>query len=178
MTIEHTTIGGGCFWCIDAIFRQFEGVISVTSGYSGGLSQNPDYEEICTGESGHAEVIQIEFNADIISFDLLINVFFNIHDPTTLNQQGNDIGTQYRSVIFYHNEIQKQYIEKIIPELNAKNKWHNPIVTELKPLEKFYSAEQYHQDFYRNNQGNPYCNFMIPSKLEKIKALYKKYLIK
>jgi len=178
MTTEHITLGGGCFWCIEAVYKQLNGVISVTSGYSGGRSKNPAYKEICTGQSDHAEVIQIEFDNHTISFNTLIDVFFNIHDPTTLNQQGNDIGTQYRSIIFYHNEKQKLYAEKTILELDAEKKWKNPIVTELKKLDIFYNAEPYHQNFYQNNPENAYCNFIIPSKLEKIKKLYKAHTIK
>ena len=169
MAIEITTLGGGCFWCIEAVFDKLNGVTSVTSGYAGGESTTPNYEEICTGKSGHAEVINIEFDNDIIHFETLIDIFFDIHDPTTLNQQGNDIGTQYRSVVFYHNDTQKKYMEKIITELNTQNRWPNPVVTELKPLDRFYPAEQYHQDFYKNNPDNPYCNYLIPTKLEKIK---------
>ena len=173
MAIEKTTFGGGCFWCLEAIFTKFNGIKSVVSGYEGGATIDPTYEEICTGQSGHAEVVQIEFDTDIISFRMLLDIFFTIHDPTTLNRQGNDVGTQYRSVIFYHSQEQKECSELAIKELDISKQWSDPIVTELKQCEKFYPAEGYHQDYFQNNPNNSYCNYVIPPKLDKIMKKYK-----
>ena len=166
------TFGAGCFWCVEAAFQQLKGVTSVFSGYSGGHIENPTYEQVCTGSTGHAEVCQIEYDPEKISYEELLEVFFEIHDPTTLNRQGNDVGTQYRSVIFYHNEDQKKKAEKLKAELDAKGLWKNPIITELLPLSKFYKAEDYHQNYYRNNPNQPYCRVVIKPKLQKFEKVF------
>lgn len=161
------TLGGGCFWCTEAVFEKLDGVKRVVSGYAGGEDPTPTYKEVCSGETGHAEVIQIEYDPDTVSFEELMEVFWLAHDPTTLNRQGNDVGTQYRSVVFYHDEEQKTAAEKSKQE--AKGMFKRPIVTEISPFEKFYPAEDYHQDYFAKNPNNPYCNFFIPPKLEKLK---------
>ncbi|MEI2749964.1 MAG: peptide-methionine (S)-S-oxide reductase MsrA [Ferruginibacter sp.] len=161
------TLGNGCFWCTEAIFQRLKGVIQVTSGYAGGQTDNPDYKSVCSGQTGHAECLRIEFNPDLLSFDELLEVFFATHDPTTLNRQGNDVGTQYRSVIFYHNEEQKKIAAAYIDQLNQSKVFPAPIVTTLEPLTKFYTAENYHQDYYNLNENAPYCRFVIRPKLEK-----------
>ena len=157
--------GAGCFWCVEAIFSQLEGVNSVTSGYCNGTTKNPTYESICSGNTGHAEVCKIDYNPDIITFEELLTVFFQTHDPTTLNRQGADVGTQYRSGIFYINEEQKKISEKFIK--NISDNFTNPIVTEVSKLDTFYEAENYHQDYYKNNTNAPYCRFVIKPKLDK-----------
>jgi len=162
--MAKAVFGGGCFWCLDAIFRNVKGVKNVTCGYAGGRRPDPNYEQICTGVTGHAEVVEIEYDENKISYDNLLDIFFEIHDPTQLNRQGNDIGTQYRSIILYLDEDQKQKALKKIEEL--KNKGIN-VVTELKPLDKFYRAEDYHQNYFSNNPKNPYCNYVIAPKLHK-----------
>jgi peptide-methionine (S)-S-oxide reductase len=167
------TFGAGCFWCVEAVFQQLKGVLSVVSGYSGGQVENPTYEQVCTGTTGHAEVCQIEYNPEQISYEELLEVFFETHDPTTLNRQGNDVGTQYRSVIFYHNDDQKTAAEKMKTELNAKGVWKNPIVTEIVPFTKFYKAEDYHQDYYRSNPNQSYCRFVIKPKVDKFEKVFK-----
>lgn len=176
--LEKATFGSGCFWCTEAIFERLNGVIDVESGYSGGNVENPTYEEVCTGTTGHAEVTQITYDSSVISFDELLEVFWKTHDPTTLNKQGNDIGTQYRSVIFYHNEKQKNLAEKYKTELDKSGAWENPIVTEISPFENFYSAENYHQDYYNNNPKQGYCTFVIAPKLEKFEKVFKSKLKK
>ena len=172
---ELATFGGGCFWCIDAAFRQVKGVVQVLSGYAGGEIAAPTYQQICTGQTGHAEVVQIEFDPTVVTFDTLLAMFFVLHDATQLNRQGNDIGTQYRSVIFYHSDQQQQSsLEKIAalqPTLSA------PIVTELSPAPVFYSAEQYHQDYYNANPNQGYCSIMIAPKIAKFSAIFTNYLI-
>ena len=173
MNIQKATFGNGCFWCTEAIFQTLKGVISVASGYTGGHTVNPTYMEICNGDTGHAEVIDIEFDADVISFDELLLVFFKTHNPTTLNRQGNDVGTQYRSVVFYHNNEQKEKAEKYKAELNKSGAFNDPIVTEISPYSKFYAAENYHQDYYNENGSQPYCNFVIRPKVEKFKKVFK-----
>jgi peptide-methionine (S)-S-oxide reductase len=167
------TFGAGCFWCVEATFQQLKGVSSVVSGYSGGNVENPTYEQVCTGTTGHAEVCQIEYDPEIISFEELLEILFEIHDPTTPNRQGNDVGTQYRSAIFYHNEKQKKIAEKVIEELNAKGIWKNPIVTEITPLTHFYKAKDYHQNYFRNNPNQPYCRVVIKPKLQKFEKTFK-----
>ena len=163
---ELATLGGGCFWCTEAVFERLDGVKSVTSGYAGGKSENPTYEDVCTGTSGHAEVTQVEFDPKKISFEHLLDVFWAAHDPTTLNRQGADSGTQYRSVIFYHSEAQRAAAEK--SKKNAQPDFSSPIVTEISPLPKFYKAEGYHQNYFNNNSRAPYCQFVIRPKLEKL----------
>jgi peptide-methionine (S)-S-oxide reductase len=170
--------GEGCFWCTEAVFQKLNGVVKVESGYSGGFVSNPTYEEVCTGKTGHAEVSQIYFDPSIILFTELLKVFFKTHDPTTLNRQGSDVGTQYRSVIFYHDEEQKKIAEEIKHELDLEKIWPNPIVTEIRPFDKFYKAEDYHQNYYNNNSNQPYCSFVITPKLEKFEKIFKDKLKK
>ena len=160
--------GGGCFWCTEAVFDELRGVKSVASGYAGGSTKNPTYEEVCGGRTGHAEVIKIEFDPGEIAFKDLLTVFFATHDPTTLNRQGNDVGTQYRSAIFYANEEQKREAEAFIKELNDSKAFGKSVVTTLEPLGEFYEAEDYHQKYYANNPYQPYCQYMIPPKLQKL----------
>ena len=169
---EVATLAGGCFWCLEAAFQQLKGVEKVESGYAGGHVANPSYEQVCTGTTGHAEVLQITFDPAIISFDDLLHVFFTIHDPTTLNRQGADVGTQYRSAIFYHSPEQKAVAERVIAELQAEGVWDDPIVTEVKPLEIFYPAEEYHRDYYRRNPNQGYCRAVIAPKVAKVRKLY------
>jgi peptide-methionine (S)-S-oxide reductase len=160
--------GGGCFWCTEAVFDELRGVKSVVSGYAGGSTKNPTYEQVCSGQTGHAEAIKIGFDPAEITFRDLLTVFFATHDPTTLNRQGNDVGTQYRSVIFYANEEQKREGEAFIKELNDSKAFGKPIVTTLEPLGEYYEAEDYHQKYYANNPYQPYCQYMIPPKLQKL----------
>jgi peptide-methionine (S)-S-oxide reductase len=177
-SLQTATFGSGCFWCTEAIFERLNGVVKVESGYSGGKVENPTYEEVCTGTTGHAEVTQITYDPSIITFDELLEVFWKTHDPTTLNRQGNDVGTQYRSVIFYHNEEQKELAEKYKAELDKSGVWDNPIVTEISPFTNFYSAEKYHQDYYNNNPNQGYCTFVITPKVEKFEKIFKDKLKK
>jgi len=167
--MQQALVGGGCFWCVEAVFLQLKGVEKVVSGYAGGISQNPTYEQVCQGTTQHAEVVLIDFDEQQISYTQLLNVFFTTHDPTTLNRQGNDIGTQYRSVIYYFNEEQKQQAEQIIHDLEGEGL---NIVTELSPAPTFYPAEEYHQNFFARNPSQGYCNFSIPPKLSKLRAKY------
>lgn len=167
--LELATFGGGCFWCTEAVFQQLAGVETVVSGYAGGQVANPTYEQICTGTTGHAEVIQIGFDPDQISFTDLMEVFYATHDPTTLNQQGADRGTQYRSVVFYHDETQKQLAEELRARLDARGEFGATIVTEITPISEYYPAENYHQNYFRSNPFQPYCNAVIPPKLQKLK---------
>lgn len=171
--MDTATFGAGCFWCVEAQFQLLEGVISVTSGFSGGTVKNPAYREVCNGTTGHAEVTQIVYDNTKISYDELLAAFWQTHDPTQLNRQGNDVGTQYRSVIFYHNEKQKELAEKYKKELNASGAWDKPIVTEISPFTVFYKAEDYHQDYYNLNGEEPYCHFVIQPKVEKFKKVFK-----
>jgi peptide-methionine (S)-S-oxide reductase len=170
---EVATLGAGCFWCVEALFQIIEGVESVVSGYSGGDVDNPTYEEVCSGSTGHAEVCQITFDPRKISYGELLTVFWQLHDPTTLNRQGADVGTQYRSVIFYHNEEQKRLAEKHKKELDATGRWHQPVVTEISPYKIFYRAEDYHHNYYNLHQGQPYSTIVIKSKMEKFKKVFK-----
>jgi peptide-methionine (S)-S-oxide reductase len=171
--LDTATFGAGCFWCVEAIYQQLEGVVSVSSGFSGGTVANPSYEEVCTGSTGHAEVCNIVFDSTMISFEELLGVFWSIHDPTTLNRQGHDSGTQYRSVIFYHNDHQKQLAEQYKAELNKSGAWKDPLVTEITPFTAFYKAEKYHQNYYNDNSGkNPYCSLVIAPKLDKFKKVF------
>ncbi len=174
--LETATFGGGCFWCTEAIYQRLKGVHSVISGYSGGKLPNPTYQEVCSGTTGHAEVIQVQFDPEIISYPEILTVFFKTHDPTTLNRQGNDVGTQYRSVIFYHSENQKIEAELIIKELTQKAVFDNPIVTEITAFEKLYSAEDYHQNYYNDNSNQPYCAVVINPKLAKFEKEFKEKL--
>ncbi|WP_313041944.1 peptide-methionine (S)-S-oxide reductase MsrA [Acinetobacter sp.] len=171
--MQQAVFGGGCFWCVEAVFLQLQGVQTVVSGYAGGITQHPSYEQICEGNTQHAEVIQINFDDSQISFSQLLDVFFATHDPTTLNRQGNDVGTQYRSVIFYQDESQKQIAEQRIEELKAEG---INIVTELSPMPTFYPAEEYHQNFFARNPNQGYCNFSIPPKLMKLRSKFQELL--
>jgi len=170
MANEITTLGGGCFWCLEAVYDDLQGVVSVESGYSGGATPNPTYEAVCSGATGHAEVVQVTFDSEVISFEELLTVFFSIHDPTTLNRQGADIGTQYRSAIFYHSDEQKATAERVIAETAPQ--FSTPIVTEVVPLEKFYVAEDYHQEYFANNPNQPYCRAVVAPKVDKFKKKF------
>ena len=171
--LEVATIGGGCFWCVEAPFDELKGVVKVVSGYTGGAVKNPTYEEVCYGKTGHAEVINVYFDPKIISFEDILRVFFHVHDPTTLNRQGNDIGTQYRSAIFYHDEVQKSSGKKIIEEFEKNNVWNSKIVTEVTKFALFYSAEGYHQAYYKLNGHAPYCQYVISPKMKKFRIEFK-----
>lgn len=170
--IKEATFGAGCFWCVEACFMDLAGVISVTSGYTGGHTENPTYKEVCEGTTGHAEVARIVFDDEIITFDELLELFWFVHDPTQLNRQGNDIGTQYRSVVFYHDEIQKELTEKYKKKLTDEHVWENPIVTEISPIGEFYPAEDYHMNYFALNPGNPYCQSVVRPKVEKFKKVF------
>lgn len=170
---EIATFGTGCFWCTEAIFQQLNGVIKVTSGYSGGHIANPTYEQVCEGTTGHAEAVQIVYDPKVISYDELLKVFWETHDPTTLNRQGNDVGTQYRSVIFYHTPAQKEKAEHYKAELNKNGAYKDPIVTAIEPFKNFYSAENYHQNYYTSHGDQPYCRLVIRPKLEKFEKVFK-----
>ncbi len=173
MTTEKITFGNGCFWCTEAIFKQVKGVVKSTSGYSGGHVENPTYEQVCEKNTGHAEVIQIEYNPAEVTVDELLEVFWQTHDPTTLNRQGNDVGPQYRSVVFYHTEQQKERAEYYKKKLDASGAFGNPIVTTIEPFTNFYVAENYHQDYYNRNGNQPYCYFVIRPKMEKFEKAFK-----
>ena len=175
-TLETATFGAGCFWCVEAVFQNLQGVASVESGYAGGRVENPTYEQVSSGATGHAEVCQIHFDPGRISYKELLEVFWQTHDPTTLNRQGSDEGTQYRSAIFYHSEQQRQTAELYKKELGAAKIWGSPIVTEIAPFKKFYKAEDYHQNYYRQNSGQPYCRFVITPKVEKFRKVFEKKL--
>tara|TARA_B100001248_G_scaffold64041_1_gene44659 strand:+ start:472 stop:1053 length:582 start_codon:yes stop_codon:yes gene_type:complete len=165
---EIATLGGGCFWCVEAVYQRIEGIISVKPGYAGGTIKNPTYKQICTGNTGHAEVAKIEFDPSRITYSQILNVFWQSHDPTTLNRQGNDVGTQYRSVIFFHNERQKEIAKKSKIDADKSGYWDNEIVTEVTPLNNYYDAEDYHDNYYNNNPNQPYCLFVIKPKLDKL----------
>jgi peptide-methionine (S)-S-oxide reductase len=171
-TTEVATLGGGCFWCLEAVYEELRGVEKVESGYSGGTVPDPTYRQVCTGTTGHAEVVQVTFDPEVVSFEEILEVFFTIHDPTTLNRQGADVGTQYRSAIFYHDEEQRRVAEEVIAELEARHLWDNPIVTEVTPFDAFYRAEDYHQEYYRNNPEQPYCQVVIAPKVAKFRSKY------
>lgn len=170
---SFATLGTGCFWCTEAVFRELKGVISVTPGYSGGHIRNPSYREVCTGKTGHAEVCHIEYDPDVISFIELLEVFWEVHDPTTYNRQGNDVGPQYRSVVFCHNEQQKREAEYLKTQLNEKNVYGKPVVTEISPFLNFYPAEEYHKEYYRLHGDQPYCQIVIKPKIEKFRKIFK-----
>jgi peptide-methionine (S)-S-oxide reductase len=171
--MDTATFGAGCFWCVEAQFQLLDGVLSVQSGFSGGTVKNPAYREVCNGTTGHAEVTQIVYDPAKISYDELLAAFWQTHDPTQLNRQGNDVGTQYRSVIFYHNEKQKELAEKYKKELNASGAWNKPIVTEISPIQVFYKADDYHQNYYNENGEAPYCQYVIQPKVEKFRKVFK-----
>ncbi len=166
---EVATLGGGCFWCLEAVFEELRGVKEVVSGYSGGSVPDPAYEQVCTGTTGHAEVVRVIFDPTVISFREILEVYFSIHDPTTLNRQGADVGTQYRSAIFYHTPEQKRIAEEVIAKLEEAGVWEDPIVTEVTPTDAFYGAEAYHQEYFRRNQGQPYCQVVISPKVAKFR---------
>jgi len=172
MSTQIATLAGGCFWCLEAVFDEVKGVRSVESGYAGGHVDNPDYKAVCTGTTGHAEVVRITFDPVVVSYKDLLNVFFGIHDPTTLNRQGADVGTQYRSAIFYHNAEQKQIAEEVIKDIEAQKIWDNPIVTTLEKMEQFYIAEDYHQEYFANNPFQPYCSAVVRPKVVKFRKQY------
>ena len=172
MNTKVTTFGSGCFWCSEAIFNRIEGVIKVEPGFSGGHTKNPSYKEVVTGTTGHAEVAQITYNPDFVSFSTLLEVFWKTHDPTTLNRQGADVGTQYRSIIFFHNKEQESLAKEYLAALDSEKIWENPIVTEIVPFVKFYPAEDYHNDYYKNNPTNSYCSFVITPKIEKFEKIF------
>ncbi|XVH31193.1 peptide-methionine (S)-S-oxide reductase MsrA [Haloferacaceae archaeon DSL9] len=169
---ETATLAGGCFWCIEAPFKELEGVRDVTSGYAGGRTENPTYEAVCSGETGHAEVIRVDYDPSVIGYGDLLEVFFTVHDPTQRNRQGPDVGTQYRSAVFYHDEDQRERAEAFIAELDASDAYDDEVVTEVSPLETFYEAEAYHQDFYEKNPDQAYCSFHIPPKLDKVREKF------
>jgi peptide-methionine (S)-S-oxide reductase len=169
---EIATLAGGCFWCLEAIYNELRGVDDVVSGYSGGSVANPSYEMICTGTTGHAEVVQLTFDPKVISFRQILQVFFTIHDPTTLNRQGPDAGTQYRSAIFYHSPEQKATVEQLIAELDASRVWDHPVVTKVSPFERFYPAEAYHQEYFKRNPDQAYCRIVIAPKIAKFRKRY------
>lgn len=173
---QTITLGAGCFWCVEAIFDQLKGVLNVKSGYSGGSIKNPGYREICTGRTGHAEVCQLTFDPKVITLEKILEVFFQTHDPTTLNRQGADVGTQYRSAIFYHTEEQNIIAQSIKSKLDKAEVWADPIVTEISPIKNFYAAEEYHQEYFDNNGNAPYCRAVIQPKVEKFKKVFKELL--
>jgi peptide-methionine (S)-S-oxide reductase len=166
---EIATLAGGCFWCLEAVYQEMEGVLSVESGYMGGHAENPTYQNICTGTTGHAEVVQLTFDPTVTPYRQILEVFFAIHDPTTRDRQGNDVGPQYRSLIFYHDDRQRAAAEDLIRELNAANIWPAPIVTEVRPAARFYKAEEYHQDYFRQHPRQPYCAFVVAPKVGKFR---------
>ena len=171
-TQQQATLAGGCFWCIESAFNQIDGVISAKSGYAGGPVQSPSYEQVCSGQTGHAEVVRVEFDAEQISFREVLEIFFALHDPTQLNRQGNDVGSQYRSAVFYHNEEQKAEAENIIAEITDEQIWPDPVVTEVVKINNYFEAEAYHQDYFNNNPQNRYCNMVVAPKLAKFKKTF------
>lgn len=172
INLETATLAGGCFWCVEAVFDDLEGVEDVISGYTGGHKANPTYQEVCTGDTGHAEAVRITFNPQIISYADLLRIFFTVHDPTTLNRQGNDVGTQYRSAIFYHNDVQKEVAAQIRDEIAAAGLYENPIVTEITPAGEFWPAENYHQEYFANNPNQPYCAAVVAPKVAKFRQKF------
>lgn len=175
---ETITLGAGCFWCVEAIYDRVNGVISVTSGYSGGHTENPTYKDVCSGETGHAEVVQVVYDPTVIPFAKILEIYFKTHDPTSLNRQGADVGTQYRSVIFYHNQKQKEVAEEVKAMLDKSGLWSDKIVTVIEPFKNFFKAENYHQDYFANNKKQPYCQMVVNPKVEKFEKLFKDYLKK
>ena len=169
---EVATLAGGCFWCLEAVYDELRGVLSVESGYSGGSVENPTYRQVVTGTTGHAEVVRVTFDPEVVSFKEILEVFFTIHDPTTLNRQGADVGPQYRSAIFYHDEEQRRVAEEVISELETEGVWDDPIVTEVTPFDTFYVAEDYHQEYFRRNGYQPYCQVVISPKVAKFRKQY------
>jgi peptide-methionine (S)-S-oxide reductase len=176
--LQTATLAGGCFWCLEAVYDEIKGVHSVESGYAGGHMDNPTYRAVCNGDTGHAEVIQVHFDPNVVSYRDLLNVFFAIHDPTTLNRQGADVGTQYRSAIFYHDDEQKRIAEELIKELNTQEIWDRPIVTQVEKLDKFYMAEDYHQEYFARNPYQPYCMAVVAPKVSKFRKHFLELLKK
>lgn len=174
--LQVATLAGGCFWCLEAVYDELVGVEDVVSGYAGGQVDNPNYQQVCTGTTGHAEVVQLKFDPDVISFRELLEVFFSIHDPTTLNRQGADVGTQYRSAIFYHNQEQKEIAEEVIAQMEGEKVWSNPIVTEVTEMDTFYRAEDYHQEYFANNPNQGYCRAVINPKVSKFRKKFSERL--
>ncbi len=173
---ETATLGGGCFWCLEAVYVEMEGVVSIESGYMGGHVENPAYREVCTGRTGHVEVVQVKFDRAVTSYREVLEVFFAIHDPTSRDRQGNDAGSQYRSVIFYHDDGQRAAAEELIRDLNAQGIWPRPVVTEVRPATAFYRAEEYHQQYFRNNPEQPYCAFVVAPKVAKFREKFARKL--
>lgn len=170
--LAQATLGGGCFWCLEAVYELIDGIDSVVSGYAAGHVPNPTYQAVCAGTTGHAEVVQLTYDPAVVTYDDLLDLFFTIHDPTTLNRQGNDVGTQYRSIILTHDDAQRAVAERKIAELDASDLWPNPLVTQIEPLETFYPAEEYHQSYYRNNKLQPYCQFVVRPKVAKARRKF------
>ncbi len=170
--LEKATFGAGCFWCVEAMFDELKGVVSVYPGYTGGHTENPTYQQVCSGTTGHAEVIQISFDPKVVSYEFLLEVFWHVHNPTTLNRQGNDVGTQYRSVIFYHDDDQREAAEASLRRTDASGLWDQPIVTEISPLKTFYVAEDYHHNYFANNPNQPYCSMVINPKVTKFRKQF------
>jgi peptide-methionine (S)-S-oxide reductase len=175
--MEIATLGAGCFWCIEACYKELNGIINVVPGYAGGSIKNPGYREVCTGRTGHAEVAQVEFDPMLISYGEILEVFFFVHDPTTLNRQGGDVGTQYRSSIFYHSDEQKEIAQGYIDRLNLEKVWENPIVTEVTAINNYYTAEDYHHNYLENNADNPYCQAVVRPKVDKFKKVFAEKLV-
>jgi peptide-methionine (S)-S-oxide reductase len=178
VSLEAATLAGGCFWCLEAVFREVDGIENVVSGYTGGTSINPTYEQVCTGETGHAEAVQVSFNPSRISYREILEIFFSVHDPTTLNRQGPDVGTSYRSAVFYHNERQKAVVEELIGELNKAHLWEKPIVTQIVPLDIFYPAEDYHREYFSRHPEQAYCQTVISPKVNKFRKKWTERLKK
>ena len=176
--VEVATLGGGCFWCIEAAFQEIRGVTKVESGYAGGTTASPTYEQVCTGTTGHAEVVQVTFDPDTVSFKEILEIFFTAHDPTTLNRQGADVGTQYRSAIFYHSKKQKETAEQVINDFEAKKVWPHPIVTQVEPFKRFYKAEEYHKQYFDRNPNAGYCRVVIAPKIAKLRKKFSEKLKK
>ena len=172
MTSEVATLGGGCFWCLEAIFSELTGVEKVESGYAGGTVHQTTYQQVCSGTTGHAEVVQVTFDPSVLSYTDLLRIFFTVHDPTTMNRQGGDLGTNYRSIILYHNDQQKRQAAQIIDEINSAGIWDGPIVTQVQPFTEFYRAEDYHQEYFKNNPNQPYCQVVIAPKVRKFREHY------
>jgi peptide-methionine (S)-S-oxide reductase len=176
MSIERITLAGGCFWCLEAVFKQLRGVLNVESGYANGQLDSPSYEQVCSGETGHAEVVLVEFDPDRIGLATILGIFFAVHDPTTLNRQGNDVGTQYRSGIYYHHASQEAVARDLMAQLNLQKIWKNPLVTEVEPLRCYFPAETYHQSYYENNPDLGYCAFVVGPKVAKFRKQFSTYL--
>ena len=174
--LKKATLGGGCFWCTEAVYRELKGVVDVVPGFSGGNIKNPACREVCTGRTGHAEVVQITYDPEVISFKEILEVFFMTHDPTTLNRQGNDVGTQYRSAVFYHDREQKETAEEVVSNFEKEKVFENPVVTEITPFEVFYKAEDYHKNYFERNKDQPYCQFVVAPKVKKFKKIFKEKL--